>query len=297
MTQPMTPLDLNMASHQIEIDQVPLHYLEAGTGNPILFLHGVPASAWIWCDIFPYLRELGRCIALDLPGFGQSGKPNVGYTLTQQIALLEKFIEKLKLNRITLVVHGWGSIPGVSYAMRHSEKLAGLVLYESWLCPPRDQWLSLPYQEYISYWQTEKNLQFVATNGIQFASQVLQQIAMQPLDENNLAHHCAPFLQTGSGQSLYQYLIESSCGDGTRVADQFIAEYSQKLCQSKLPKLLLYSIPGFVTTIESLVWAKANLPRLEIAEVGEDLHFAPHSQAKLMGETISIWLQGIEATQ
>lgn len=294
MTHSTTTSDLNIHSNQIKVDEIPLHYLEVGSGNPILFLHGVPGSAWMWEAVFPYLTNLGRCIALDLPGFGQSGHPNEAYTLSQQIDLLEKFIQTLNLNHIILVVHGWGSIPGLYYAMQHSKKITGLVLYESWLrSSPYDQ-LSLPYQEYISHWKTKKNLEFVMTHGMQFIQQTLQYISIQPVDENSLAHFCAPFLQTGSGKSLYQYLIDAPAGDEKSATNQLIQKYSQKLCQSSLPKLLLYSIPGFVTTIESLMWAKKNFPQLEIVEVGEDLHFSPQSHAKLMGETISIWLQGVE---
>jgi len=296
MHQSTAKPELDFQSQLIEINQIPNHYLESGVGDPILFLHGVPACAWIWCDLFPYLNGLGRCLALDLVGFGQSGKPNTNYSLTEQIQFVEKFIEKLNLKNITLVLQGWGSIIGLSIAMKYPEKIKGLVFYEAWLAVPQNEFLSLPYQEYIGHWQAEQNVSSVMTNGIQFVNQTLKQIAMQQLDENSLAHYCAPFAQTGSGKSLHQYLLDAPSGDGKSLADEIINEYSKKLLQSKLPKLLLYSIPGFITTIESLIWAKNNLTNLEVSEVGEDFHFAPQSNANLMGETISIWLQGLEAT-
>jgi len=286
---------MDLESKKIEVNHTPLHYFEQGQGDPILFLHSVPASAWIWRDVIPHLSGLGRCIALDLPGFGQSGKPNTAYSLKDQIKLLDQFIEALHLNRITFILHGWGSILGLDYAMRHEKKCKGIAFYEAWLCSPHDELLSLPYQEFILHWQSKHPMQEVMTNGAQFVNHALQQLAMQPLAENSMAHYCAAFLQTGVGNSLHQFLEESPNGNGKNVADKIIENYSQKLCQSKLPKLLMYSIPGFVTSVAMLVWAKAHLSQLEVAEVGEDFHFAPESHSTLMGETISIWLQGLEA--
>ncbi|MDX1900894.1 MAG: alpha/beta fold hydrolase [Gammaproteobacteria bacterium] len=294
MNQSDITLGTELKSKQIEIDHVPMHYFEQGKGDPIILLHSVPASAWIWRDIIPHLAVLGRCIALDLPGFGQSGKPNTPYPLEEQIHLIEKFIDTLQLEHITFILHGWGSIPGLDYAMRHPKKCKGLVFYEAWLCSPQGEYISLPYQEYILYWQKEKNREQVMTNGIQFVNQTLQQFAIQPFDENTLAHYYAPFLQTGTGKSLYQYLKDSPSGDGKSVADKIISQYSKKLAKSDLPKLLLYSIPGFVTTIEALTWAREHLPVIEVAEVGEDLHFGQESNPTLMGESISIWMQAVE---
>jgi haloalkane dehalogenase len=64
--------------------------------------------------------------------------------------------------------------------------------------------------------------------------------------------------------------------------------------KSTLPKLLLYSVPGFITTIATVVWAKEHLTHLEIVDIGEALHCAQETNPNVMGETISMWLQGVE---
>ena len=116
------------ASQQINIDGSNMYYLEAGTGDTILFLHGIPTSSYIWRNIIPYLAPLGHCLAPDLMGFGRSDKPDIDYSVQDHIHYIEKFIDALALKNITLVMHGWGSVIGFDYAMRHESQCKGLVL-------------------------------------------------------------------------------------------------------------------------------------------------------------------------
>src|SRR6185312_4320755 len=130
MTKKLIPTDFPYRSHYIEIDGSKLHYIKEGTGDPILFLHGIPASSYVWRNIIPYVAPLGCCIAPDLIGFGKSDKPDIAYTIQDHIDYIEKFIQTLQLDNITFVMHGWGSIIGFDYAMRHPDKCKGLVFYE-----------------------------------------------------------------------------------------------------------------------------------------------------------------------
>jgi haloalkane dehalogenase len=56
-----------------------MHYVEAGKGDPIVFIHGNPTSSYLWRNVIPYLAPLGRCIALDLIGMARSSKPDIEY--------------------------------------------------------------------------------------------------------------------------------------------------------------------------------------------------------------------------
>jgi haloalkane dehalogenase len=91
-----------------------------------------------------------------------------------------------------------------------------------------------------------------------------------------------------------QYLKELPNGNEQGNAAKIIAEYSKKLTHSKLPKLMLYSVPGFITTIATVMWAKKNIPNLEMIDIGEELHLAQESCPGLIGESISVWLQSVE---
>lgn len=281
-------------SHTVNVLGSSMHYLEQGSGDPIVFLHGIPTSSYLWRNIIPYLAPLGRCIAPDLIGMGKSAKPDIAYSFADHIRYIEKFIETLNLKRITFVMHGWGSIIGFDYAMRHETNCKGLAFYEAYLRPFANGDISLPFQEQMTRLQEQENSYDFITNGIDFVDKVLPQGMMRPLTEEEMRHYREPFFSEGAGKPLHQYLKEMPNGDGKSTIDKFIADYAKKLTQSKLPKLMLYSVPGFVTTMATAMWAKENLPRLEIIDIGEELHYAQESNPSLMGESISAWLQGIE---
>ena len=96
------------SSNAIAVLDSKLHYSSMGSqGDPILFLHGMPCSSFLWRNILPELAKQGRCIAPDLMGMGQSGQAGVAYTILDHIRYIEAFIDELQLDNITLVVHGW----------------------------------------------------------------------------------------------------------------------------------------------------------------------------------------------
>jgi haloalkane dehalogenase len=294
MTNERVSDKFELPSKYIEVNGSKMHYVETGKGNPILFLHGIPTSCYVWRNIMPHLASLGRCIAPDLIGFGQSDKPNIEYSVFDHIKYIEKFIEALGLKHMTLVMHGWGSVIGLDYAMRHENNCAGLVFYEAFLRPFDGSDISLPYQEQLISLQEQENLNELVMNGTLFVDKIIPQIVMRSLSDEEMNHYRQPFTQQGTGRPILQYLQELPKGDGKSKVDILIANYSKKLTMSKLPKLMLYSLPGFITTIASAVWAKDNIPNLEIVEIGEELHLAQESYPKLIGETISVWLQGVE---
>lgn len=286
--------DFPYTSHYADINGSKIHYIKEGEGDPILFLHGVPASSYVWRNVIPHLAGLGCCIAPDLIGFGKSDKPAIEYTITDHIDYINKFIETLKLDKIIIVMHGWGSIIGFDYAMRHPDKCKGLVFYESYLRPLNNDDISLPYQEQILSLQEQDNISDLIMNGVHFVDKVLPQSVMRQLSETELNYYREPFKTEGSGKPLFQYLSELPSTENKSTVSKIIADYSKKLTESKLPKLMLYSVPGFITTIATAVWAKNHLPHLEMVEIGEELHYAQESDPGLMGETISVWLQGVE---
>jgi len=282
--------DYPFDSKFVEVHGSKMHYIESGSGTPILFLHGVPTFSYLWRNIIPHLSTLGRCIAPDLIGFGKSDKPDLDYSLQDHIKYINRFIEKLDLKNIILVLHGFGSIPGFSYAMHHENNCKGIVFYESFLRPIEDESFSLPFQEQMHLLNNnEVNIAEVSTD---FVDKVMPQCVGRQLTNRELEFYRGPFLQPGSNKPLLSYLHELP--NVSHQTNELISQYSSWLKESKLQKLMLFSIPGFYTTISTVMWAKQYLDNLEIIEIGESLHFAQETNPDFMGESISIWLQGIE---
>ena len=113
-----------------------LRYVDEGMGDPIVLLHGNPTSSYLWRNIIPYLAGLGRCIAPDLIGMGDSEKLKdsgpESYTFAEHRTYLDALLEALGVTeKVTFVIHDWGSALGFDWAFRHPEKVKGLAYMEA----------------------------------------------------------------------------------------------------------------------------------------------------------------------
>src|SRR5512139_4115880 len=173
--------DYPFAPHYLEVHGARLHYIDEGSGDPILFLHGNPTWSYVWRNIIPHVTPYGRCIAPDLIGMGRSDKPDIEYRLVDHIKYIEGFIAQLNLKNITLVLHDWGSVIGLHYATRHEDKLKGLSFMEAAL-HPMPGWEDLPLDN-RAFFQIVKgpNSWDLIVNQNMFIEQFLQSLVIRPL--------------------------------------------------------------------------------------------------------------------
>lgn len=132
------PADFPHESRYAEVFGSSMHYVEHGTGDPVLFLHGQPTWSYIWRNVLPELEGRGRLIAVDLIGYGLSDRPDTEYEIEDHVRYLDEFIERLGLDRLTIVGHDWGSFFGCHYASRHPDRIKGLAFMEALLFPIPD---------------------------------------------------------------------------------------------------------------------------------------------------------------
>ena len=119
---------------------VEMAYVDVGQGDPIVFLHGNPTSSYLWRNIIPHLAPHARCLAPDLAGMGDSGKaPDGSYRLADHIRYLDAWFAALDLARqkVTLVIHDWGSSLGFHWARRNPAAIKGIVYMEAIVRPLR----------------------------------------------------------------------------------------------------------------------------------------------------------------
>src|SRR5258708_22710857 len=115
-------------------------YVEVGQGDPIVFLHGNPTSSYLWRNVIPHLEGAGRCIAPDLIGMGDSEKlPDSGpgsYSFVEHRRYLDALLDLLGVReRVTFIVHDWGSALGFDWAYRHPDAVRGIAYMEAIVKP------------------------------------------------------------------------------------------------------------------------------------------------------------------
>jgi len=119
------------SSHFVDIDGVRIHYQEKGTGAPLVLIHGYTSSTYSWKDVFEPLAKTFHVIAVDLKGFGFSGKPDGDYTRRAQAVLVTHLLEHLKLEKVWLCGNSMGGEVALNVALANPERVAGLILVDS----------------------------------------------------------------------------------------------------------------------------------------------------------------------
>jgi haloalkane dehalogenase len=126
-------------SHYADVAGSRVHYIDEGSGPPLLLLHGNPTWSFLYRDIVKGLRDRYRCIAVDHPGFGlSSAAPGYGYTPAEHADVLEQLVLRLELADVTMMVQDWGGPIGFAVATRHPGRFAAFVIANTWAWPKGD---------------------------------------------------------------------------------------------------------------------------------------------------------------
>ena len=128
---------MTAASRTVPVLDSRMAYVEAGSGDPIVFLHGNPTSSYLWRNVMPHVESLGRCLAPDLIGMGASGPAQGGsYRFVDHRRYLDAWMDAVGVtDDVTLVVHDWGSALGFDWAHRHPDSVKGIAYMEAIVAP------------------------------------------------------------------------------------------------------------------------------------------------------------------
>lgn len=287
------------AGNFITVNGSKMHYLEAGVEHnaTLLFVHGIPTSSYVWRNVIPFLQTQYHCVAPDLIGMGKSDKPDIEYRIFEHIDYLEKFIEEKKLKDIVLVLHGWGSVVGFEYAHRHPENVKGLVFYEAHIRPVTEwNMLSLPVQQFAALLSRPGASYRAVVKQNYLVNRLLPKASIRKLSEEEMQAYRDPYPTPESRKPLWQYIQDLPLGKGPDDVVALIDSYSVWLQRTDIPKLMLYAIPGFVTTVETVAWARERLHNLKLVGLDDVLHFAQEVMPDVFADALSNWLEEIHIT-
>ena len=278
-----------------------MHYITAGSGDPILLLHGNPTWSYIWRNIIPHLSPLGRCIAPDLIGYGRSDKPRIDYSWFDHARYLHAFIEALDLRNVTLVLHDQGSGLGLHWAMRHPHRVKAIAFFEALIRPFTWENFSTPefrelFRAFRSGGVGGQGWQMIVEQNM-FIEQLLPQAAGRPLSEREMDFYREPFRTRESRVPVWRFPRETAIGGEPRDVWQAVSEYSERLQRSDLPKLMLYATPGALLTQEHVQWAQRNIRNLRSVDIGPGSHFLQESSPHRIGREIADWCRGLPGFQ
>jgi len=269
-----------------------MHYIEQGSGDPVLFLHGNPTSSYLWRNIIPYLSGRARCIAPDLIGMGKSDKPDISYRFFDHARYLEGFIEQMNLKKITLVVHDWGSGLGFHYAARNEGNIAGLAFMEAIVKP--SNWADFPadFKAGFKMFRTP-GIGWLMICGMNvFVNKLLPGAVVRPLTKMEMERYREPYPDTRSRRPLHRWPNEIPIDGKPADVHEAVAAYSRWLTQTDLPKILFYARPGGIIGEKGIAWCRENLTNLSTVDIGKGIHFLQEDNPHLIGEKLAGWYRG-----
>jgi pimeloyl-ACP methyl ester carboxylesterase len=116
---------------RVVVRNAELHYVEGGSGEPVLLVPGWPQSWYAWRHVMPALADSHHVIAIDPPGLGESETPRGGYDTANIAAYIDAFLDALKLDSVDFAGHDIGAWIGYAYAARHARKVRRLALIDA----------------------------------------------------------------------------------------------------------------------------------------------------------------------
>lgn len=276
------------ASHYAELPGGRMHYVDEGSGAPVVMQHGVPTWSYVWRNVIPYVSRGDRAIAPDMLNHGKSDK-NQKYTFSDRYVDFERFVDALGLKQLVLVLHDWGASVGFLYAARHPENVKGIVFFEAMLGPaPSLDAFPPPVKE-----MRGPNGYTMVVEQNFFLETMLPQLSMKPLPPDVLAAYKAPFANASDRLQLLQWPREIPVmGDGSPNLPAF-GEYAQFLASSQIPKLLIYADPGVLDPASAVEFAVKTYPNLETVSVGKGAHLLQEDTPDAVGQAIRGWLDAL----
>jgi haloalkane dehalogenase len=277
--------------HYVEVEGARLHYIEQGTGDPIVFVHGNPTSSYIWRNIIPIVAARGRCIALDLVGFGKSDKPDIAYSFFDHVKYLEGFIRALEFTNITLVLQDWGGAFGLDYALRHKDNVKAVAFFEAvsftftWDDFPNDL-----RETFKAFRRPNEGWKMICEDNM-FVEKVIPGGIVRQLTEEEMNHYRAPFPTVESRKPLWVMPNMIPIDDRKDETYWALKRNEDDLHNLTMPTLLLWAQPGvIVNSHERVTWFQRRLPLLEVVDLGEGKHFLQEDHPEEIGRAIAQWL-------
>ncbi len=269
-------------------------YIEIGSGDPIVFLHGNPTSSYLWRNVMPHLEDRGRLIAVDMIGMGDSEKlDNTGtgsYSLAENSKYTFALLEALGITEnVTLVLHDWGSGVGFNWAANNSSAVKAIAFMEA-IVTPFPTWDDFPKELHgpIGTLRSPEGDKMALEENF-FIEALLPSAILRDLTPEEHAEYRRPFLNAGEDRrptlaGPRELPIAGEPADTVAL----VANYAKYLSSSDIPKLFVNAEPGafLVGYARDFVRTWPNLTEVTV----KGSHFVQEDSPHEIGKAIADWL-------
>ena len=276
-----------------------MSYVDEGTGDPIVFLHGNPTSSYLWRNIIPHVASLGRCIAPDLIGMGDSEKlPDSGpdaYKFVEHKAYLDAFLDSIEMQgKVTLVLHDWGSVLGFDWANRHQEKVKGIVYMEAIVRPLTWQEFPEMARPMFQAMRSPAGEKMVLEDNL-FVEGILALSVARGLSKHEKDIYRRPYVNQGEDRRPTltwprEVPIEGEPLDVVEVVNS----YGKWLEQSQIPKLFINAKPGTMLTGVQREYCRTWPNQEEVTVAG--MHYLQEDSPHEIGAALEAFMQKLLAS-
>lgn len=280
-----------MEKHRIEVLDSQMAYIDAGEGDPIVFLHGNPTSSYLWRNVIPHVIGLGRCVAPDLIGMGDSDKvPGLEYRLVDHRRYLDAFFDAIGVEEaVTLVVHDWGSALGFDWANRHRDAIAGIAYMEAIVRPV--SWNDWP-ESSVRIFQAMRSSsgeQMVLEKNV-FVERILPASIIRELSDEEMGEYRRPFQNPGEDRRPTltwprEIPFDGEPGDVAAIID----DYGRWLSTSNVPKLFIDAVPGAILVGPQREFCRGWPNQTEVMVSGS--HFIQEDSPDEIGAALGQWIE------
>ena len=267
-------------------------YLEAGIGDPIVLLHGNPTSSYLWRHVIPELEGLGRVIAPDLIGQGDSEKLPASdganrYSFEVAFDYLDGLLQEIGADqRVTLVIHDWGSGLGFHWARLHPEAVKGIAYMEAIVMPITwDDWPESARGIFQGF-RSRKGEDLVLARNM-FVEAVLPSSIIRALSGEEMAAYRAPFNTPEHRQPTLNWPRQIPIEGEPAQMVELVEAYGAFMATSAIPKLFINAEPGSILVGRQREYCRSWPNQQEVTVKG--LHFVQEDSPREIGRAIADW--------
>lgn len=293
---PSPPAAFPFESRYTQVKGFNIHYVEVGSGDPVLFFHGNPTSSYLWRNVIgPVAKATSRrVIAFDLLGFGKSDKPNIEHTLKLHAEVIEGFIANLGLKNLILVGDDWGGPLATHYAVRHRDNVRGIALMESFLWPMTwEEDFDPKFRGPFKLMRSPLGYIFTQVFNIMTKKLIPENCPISPDALNYYIDSC-PTVASRKALGTFPKLLPVE--GKPKASYDFFMELHTGVKSFKAPVMWIKATPGVVPSDDyppqrkRLDEVKALLPHLVIKQFGPGHHFLAEERPERVAELVSEWI-------